>query len=235
MKNKNNKKIHRFFLTEIPELTEFIITNPALLHQLIKVLRYKEGEELIFFSNGSDDFLVQIKEINKNQINFIKKMVIPARPKPIRNVIAAISIIKKDLFELVVQKLTELGVAVIVPIVSERTIKQSIRQERLEQISLEALEQSGGNTKVQITSPVTLTQCLERFPFPSVVFDMVYSDKKIDVTKDQVIIMYIGPEGGWTENEKNIFQKYSVLNKSLGYNVLRAETAAIVGAFSLLQ
>lgn len=235
MKNQDNKKVHRFFVAEIPELREFTMADTNLLHQLIKVLRYKVKEELIFFSNGSDDYLVAIKEINKNQIIFTTRSVIPARPKSVHKIIAAISIIKKDLFELVVQKLTELGVVTIVPIISERTIKQSIRLERLEQISLEALEQSGGNTKVEILNPLTLTQCLEKFPFPSIAFDTISKDQKIDIEKDRTLVMYIGPEGGWTENEKNIFQKYSVLNKSLGYNVLRAETAAIVGAFSLLQ
>ncbi len=55
------------------------------------------------------------------------------------------------------------------------------------------------------------------------------------VNKNEAINLFIGPEGGWTENERELFKKYKIKTISFGKNVLRAETAAIVGAFKFTE
>ncbi len=227
------KKLHRFFLQELPTQETFSITEPRLLHQLSKVLRYTPGEELIIFSEGSDDIVIRILAIQKKEIEVHKERTLPAVPTSSRNIIAAVSIIKRDLFELVVQKLTELGVREIVPILADRTVKLSINMDRLSIISREATEQSGQNTLVHIHEPMTLATCLTTFPYQSIVFDPRESTSVVALTEQ--VVMYIGPEGGWSPEDIAQLCAHGAQFRTLGSTILRTETAAIVGAYSILS
>lgn len=225
-------RLHRFYLPEISADDSFSITDKELVHQLHTVLRYTVGDECIIFTPGSDDYIVTIDSIDKHTVSVRKGEPVPARTKPSREVIAALSITKRDTFELMVQKLTELGVTTIVPIISDRTIKQDVRLDRLVLISKEAVEQSGRNTLVDIMEPLSLGECLAQLPYPSIVFDTT-TEAQGEIP-DGRIVMYIGPEGGWSEADKILFEKHGVEAQSLGTLVLRSETAAIVGAYKLL-
>lgn len=226
------KKLHRFFVPLIPVTETFELVEPTLVHQLVSVLRYAIGEEFIVFCEGGDDVVVSVTNISKKEITVSKTRTLPAQERPSINLIAIVSIIKQDLFELVVQKLTELGTTTIVPLLTTRTTKQSIRHERLVRISTEATEQSGSNTVVTIFEPHTLTTCLETFPFPSIVFDPRATNDSEALHTDTVV-MYIGPEGGWSTQDLELFEKYAVHTKTLGTSILRTETAAIVGAYDI--
>jgi 16S rRNA (uracil1498-N3)-methyltransferase len=227
------KKLHRFFLPAIPDAPVFDLTDLVLVHQLVTVLRYGIGKNFIVFTAGSDDNVVSITAISKRAISVTKAYTIPAQIRPPKNIIAAVSITKRDSFELVVQKLTELGVSTIVPLLAVRSVKQSVRIDRLKLISREALEQSGGNMPVDIREPLSLEACFETFPFPSVVFDPYTPETTDDIASYKTLVMYIGPEGGWSEEDQAVFEKYSPFSKRLGYTILRTETAAIVGAYEL--
>jgi 16S rRNA (uracil1498-N3)-methyltransferase len=227
------KKLHRFYLQKVPTEETFSITEPKLVHQLSTVLRYAPDEELIIFSEGSDDIVVRIVAMQKKEIEVHKERTIPAIPIPSRKIIAAVSIIKRDLFELIVQKLTELGVQEVVPILADRTVKLSINMNRLATISREATEQSGQNTLVHIHEPMTLATCLTTFPHPSIVFDP--RETSTPITATQRVVMYIGPEGGWSPDDIALFRAHDVHFQKLGSTILRTETAAIVGAYSILS
>ncbi len=227
------KKLHRFFLPNPPRSEIFEISDNKLVHQLSTVLRYAVGESFIVFSEGTDDTVLHIKEITKKSIVVSVEALLPAqKASPVRT-IAIVSIIKRDLFELVVQKLTELGISEIVPLLSTRTVKQSIRIERLQDISREAVEQSGRNSLVAIHEPLTLSQCLEQFPFPSIVFDP--RENESDYIKSDTLVFYIGPEGGWSEEDEAVFKQHAVTFRKLAPTILRTETAAIVGAYTILN
>ena len=190
------------------------------------------GEHFIVFSDGSNDNVVEIKNIDKHRIILTTTETHPVRQTS-RNMIAVISMVKGGAFETIVQKLTELGVSTIVPLTSDRTVKQSVRLDRLQSISDEALEQSGGTKRVSIVEPIGLEDCLEKYKYPSILFDM--EAPALQKQNSDTIVMYIGPEGGWSDKDKELFKKYNVAFANLGPRVLRADTAAIVGAFTLLQ
>lgn len=229
------KKLHRFLISEIPTKNKLEIQDKETVHLITNVLKLKVGEECIVFSEGSDDYICKIDEVTKrsvflNVVGENKKILIP------KNVTACVSIIKRDNFELVVQKLTELGISKIIPIISDRTVKQSLRIDRLQKISNEALEQSGRSDRVKISSPASLEEALERNKdTESIYFDIegqsFQSCVRQDLTQD---IFYIGPEGGWSDKDKELFKKYNVKSCSLGGTVLRAETASIVACDRLI-
>ncbi len=227
------KKIHRFLTPAIPASETFSITDERIVHQIGEVLAMKPQEEIILFTDGGDDEVVVITTVEKGSITVKKSRTINVRTNSACWLVAAVGIPKGSTFETIVQKLTEVGVSHIVPIVSTRTVKEGVRIDRLQTISDEALEQCGGNKRVVIHEPISLADCLKQFHYTSLVFspegELLSSAKK-----DKSLVMYIGPEGGWDTEDWKLFQEAGATTASLGQRVLRTETAAIVGAYQLL-
>lgn len=226
------KKLHRFLIDSIPASDTWEVADARVVHQIGHVLKMKPGEDCIVFTNGGDDIVVTIVDVSKSFLTLQKKETIPAIAIP-RTVIAAIAIPKGDTFELIVQKLTELGVSTIVPLITSRTIKQSVRLDRLQTISDEALEQCGGNSRVTISEPLTLVQCLAQFPYPSIAFEPGVTDST-QATLPDTLVMYVGPEGGWSDDDLVTLTAHHVMWRTLGGRILRTETATIIGAYTLL-
>lgn len=226
------KKIHRFLVSAIPAAEQFSLTEERIVHQIRDVLAIKSGEEIILFTDGGDDEVAVIESFD-NGIAVKKDRTVNVRTNSSCWLVAAVGIPKGSAFETIVQKLTEIGVSHIVPIISSRTVKEGVRIDRLQVISDEALEQCGGNKRVVIHEPLPLADCLKQFHYPSIVFspegELLSSSKK-----DKSLVMYIGPEGGWDTEDWKLFQEAGASTASLGQRVLRTETAAIVGAYQLL-
>ncbi len=226
------KKIHRFLITEIPQSKEIELTNSEIVHHIKNVLKLKTDEKCIIFANGTDDYICKIKESNKQGLTLSIENTVSKKNIP-KNVTACISIVKRDNFELIVQKLTEVGVKKIIPIISDRTIKQSLKIERLQKISDEALEQSGCSDRVHIYEPQNLENALE-LNMGSFQYYLDIEGKE-NFKKDlNNICFYIGPEGGWSDEDKELFKKYNAPSCKLGETVLRAETAAIIAGYNLI-
>lgn len=226
------KKLHRFLLQEEPNGNPVLLTNTEIVHLIKNVLRLVVGEYCVLFADDSDDYICKITDITKKSVSLNveqrkEKVSIP------KKITACISITKRDNFELVIQKLTELGAQKIVPIISDRTIKQSIREDRLQKISDEALEQCGGSTRVSISAPISLKQALEANQNKTQLYFDIEGESNIE-TKNTDYAFYVGPEGGWSDDDKELFKKYNVKSYKLGNTVLRAETAAIVAAYKLI-
>jgi 16S rRNA (uracil1498-N3)-methyltransferase len=231
-----SKKLHRFFVETLPAPgATMTITDTRIVHQASRVLALQPGEEIALFTNGSDDHIVTIAVIDRNQLIVRMIRTIPQLPAPRTSLIAAIGIPKGDTFEFIVQKLTELGVSEIVPIRSQRTVKQSVRIDRLQTISDEALEQCGGNRRVTIHEPTDLADCIARYPILSIVYDIPRDSTETHTPPANAsTIMYIGPEGGWSDDDRARFEAIDATFATLGPRVLRTETATIVAAFNLL-
>jgi 16S rRNA (uracil1498-N3)-methyltransferase len=224
------KKLHRF-LQKTTESDPALITDPAIVHQIRSVLKLGVGESVGLFESGGAERIVTITGIEKHSIA-IKETEQKAPPLPPRRYIrAAIAITKRDNFELVVQKLSELGVSEIVPLITDRTIKTGVKLNRLQTISDEAIELSGNANRVAIHSPMTLENALEQFTDTWVVFEEG-GNTTIQLTERCTIA--IGPEGGWSERERSLFDEKGVRTISLAPRTFRAETAAILAGYKLL-
>lgn len=226
------KKIHRFLVATTPQGNSLTITESDIVHLTHTVLKLKQGEECIVFADKSDDYLCVIENISKHSIDLVVQKTIPKKIIP-KKVTACISITKRDTFEIAVQKLTELGIHSIVPIISDRTIKQALRIDRLQKISDEALEQSGGSHRVHISEPLSLSKALEAHKNVT----QYYFDgggELLPTPSPTESVFYIGPEGGWTDTEYELFKTHHVSGVQLGVTTLRAETAAIVATDRLI-
>lgn len=226
------KKLHRFLIDTIPNETTWRITDEHIVHQLFSVLKISIGEPFILFISGGNDIVVEIKQRDKNSLVVEKKEERENVALP-RTIIAAVSITKGASFELIVQKLTEIGVHTIIPLLSNRTVKQAVRMDRLQKISNEALEQSSGNIKVILEEPISLSDCLEKYKDYYKILCDAHTGKEVGTIPNEVVL-FIGPEGGWDEKDASEFSTHNIETLSLGSKILRTETAAIVATHKIL-
>ena len=150
-------------------------------------------------------------------------------PEPAFRVTVGFGMQKGDRPELTVQKLTELGVDVIVPLLTERTVVRldarsaSLRLERLERVAREAAAQSRRVRLPEVLAPLDLKAACTRFP------EAHFAEIDGAVFSEDVRCVFVGPEGGWTEQELALHRRHVDLNDA----VLRAETAAIAAGVLL--
>jgi 16S rRNA (uracil1498-N3)-methyltransferase len=159
---------------------------------------------------------------------------IPASAIP--NVTIALAIFKFDRMEWAIEKCTELGVARIVPVIARRTeahlvVAASKRWERWQRIAVQASEQSRRASPPDIRPPLKLKEALELLGDLRIV--LAESEKTVTL-KDALqsssagdVVLAVGPEGGWTDAEVEMFCGGGWISASLGSTILRAETAAI--------
>lgn len=231
-------RLHRFYTkTPIKDKT-FDITDTDLVHQWKSVFRYNVGSQVILFDGFGVDYLCMISSLRDRgaTVGIIKEMKNMYSSQRC-NFWLCLGIIKKDNFELVVQKATELGVNHIVPVLCERTEKKNVNMERLQKIAVEASEQSGRGDIPFIHEVVNLKDILNSDLLPNSVFFLDFSGKPLKETmggdlKD--VAVFVGPEGGWSDLEIQEFKSHNVLPVSLGGQVLRAETASIAVSSLLL-
>ena len=234
-------KLQRFYVArEVPSKfsTEgvFEVADENLVNQLKRVFRFKIGNEIIVFNGDGQDHECIIKEFVKDKVVLQINKSYGSRFMPDREIWLCVAIIKKDNFEWIVEKSTELGVSHIIPILSDRSEKKSLNMERLEKIIIEASEQSGRGNVPTIHQILKLEESIEYIrgsqasndKFQILAFhtegELVQGET---LYKDKSIAIFIGPEGGWSEKEVDLFHKDNIPVKSLGRQVLRAETAAV--------
>lgn len=185
------------------------------------------------FNGSGFDFLCEISVLTKQNavlsvLSSQKNIVIPKREVWLYS-----SLIKKDKFEWVVEKGTEIGVSHFVPVISERSEKKNLNLERLKRILVEAAEQSGHAVLPTLHPVVSLKEALETLSVPAIFFDAAGAVFTHSASENTVAV-FIGPEGGWSEKEKEIFGEKNIPSLSLGTMTLKSETAALAAASLLL-
>jgi len=187
------------------------------------------------FDGSGTDHVCEITDMTNDTLMFrvVEKQETKKLSK--RNISLAVSLVKKDNFEWIVQKGTELGVAEFIPIISKRSEKKDVNMERATKIMIEAVEQSGRGDIPVIHEPVAFEDFISRESRGIVAFHTEGEDFSIeDISKTGDIVACVGPEGGWSESEIESFKKKGAAVVRLSSPVLRAETAAVAIATLLL-
>ncbi len=232
-------RLHRFYIKEnLINGKEIRVEDENLLHQWIKVFRLGPSDRVIAFNGNGFEYEGYFKILSKKEavLHFDKENKIKNNQKIELHIFQAI--IKKDNFELIVEKCTEIGASAFHPILAERSEKKDLNIERLNKIAIEASEQSGKGNIPVILFPQKLEDAIKDFDGKLYVLDFDGDELigKIITGKPEKIGIIIGPEGGWTENERDLFDNYKIKTLSLGETILRAETAAIaVSSLILLK
>jgi 16S rRNA (uracil1498-N3)-methyltransferase len=202
---------------------------------LVRVLRARLGQEFDIVA-GAVVRRGRIVNIADDRVDFALGEEVAAGSSPPR-VSLWLAIFKFDRMEWVIEKATELGVSTIIPVIARRTgthlaSASPKRADRWKRIALEASEQSRRAAPPEIAAPVHLSQAVNSAPALKIVLSESESQTQLrDAVREhkpeQGVQLAVGPEGGWTEDEIELFQKQGWLSASLGPTVLRAETAAI--------
>lgn len=232
--------MHRFHFSSLTiKKNHLMIDDSRLLFQMVKVLRMKPGNQFHIF-NEKEEWLVELETIEKRKTTV--KVVRPVQndrdPKLKVSLYQAIPK-KQALFELVIQKATELGVHDIYPLITERTENKRLhKMERLQVIGIEATEQCGGQHVPTIHPPVEFKKVIGTLKNAFMAYEgeqeKYLSDYSKALSSSSEIQLLIGPEGGFSKNEMVLAQKTNIKSFSLGKRILRTETAGIVGLSLIL-
>ena len=229
----------RFFVEKFDGQRAVVSGDRA--HHLGVVLRAQAGQ-LYELSDGLRVCLGRIEKVSRDAVEFGLLEELPAQ-EPRLHVILLLSVVKFDAFEWAIEKATELGVAEIVPLAAARSEKTLVaaaekRSERWRKIVLEAAQQSR-RVRLPVLQPVARPEtafapCGDRLG--------IFLSERSNAPELRVVlrdraashaVLAIGPEGGWTDDERNAALKAAFHEASLGRLILRTETAVIAALASL--
>lgn len=234
-------KLHRFYIKEIhnkygdiPFGETLWVHDEKILQQWLKVLRYRVGDELIVF-NDEEERLYKTEVINEDSVK-LQLVTQLERKVPDKKIYLLWSVLKKDKNDWVLQKATELGVHKFVPLIAERSEKTGLNIDRAKKIIIEAAEQCGRSDIPLIREPILLQEAVNEY---SSKLQLVVCEQEGEpqTTFNQLdeLGLLIGPEGGWSDNEKNLFATNKLGHINISQFTLRAETAAVVGVAKMMS
>lgn len=236
-------RLHNFFIEQrIGEAKVIHLEKIELLHQLKNVFRLEKGDEIVLLDNSGFQYRCRVDLLSKNEGVFEVLEVLENTVKTVREIYLYVSMIKKDHFEWILEKGTEIGVSHFIPILSGRSIKTNFNHERGVKIVKEAAEQSGRGILPELQQIISLDEALDQIEKEKILAVAFHLDEGLMEATDFIsqklnkqssslkVAIFIGPEGGWNDTEIEQFRKRDVKILSLGEATLRAETAAIVAS-----
>jgi 16S rRNA (uracil1498-N3)-methyltransferase len=225
--------MQRYFINEKKE-NDLILTNDDL-HHIKNVMRNKTGD-LIECIYNEELYICKINDPTSNKVTIIEKK--EDNNELSMDITIAIALVKEQKMDLILQKLTELGISKIIPVKMERSIvklddkKFEKKKERWEKICKEASEQSKRNKIPEITKIMTIKELTNLEYDYKLVCSTTNKTNLVnnylqDINKCAKIIFTIGPEGGISTKEEDFLISKGYTPISLGSRIMRVETAAI--------
>ena len=224
--------MNRFYVDLNISGDSITIKDTDQIKQITKVLRLSVGDRLLVFNDTGFEWDSEITSVDKYNLD----LKLLEKKKGIgftSNITLYIALLKKDNLPLVLQKATELGVRRIVPINTERCVKNDIsdaQQERLMKIIIEAAEQSEGALLPKLNTFMKFEDAVKQISTDELSL-IAYARERHQTLEgldlNNAINLFIGPEGGFTDKELKLASEYGIISLSLGERILRAETAAI--------
>ena len=220
-----------FYNKNILEDDSRLIIEREESRHIVKVLRKKVGDT-IYVTNGKGIlFTTKIDIINKNNTE-LKIINIKKVSKSKFHINIAVAPTKNnDRIEWFVEKSTEIGIHTISTVLCEKSERKKIKTDRLEKITVSAMKQSLQLHKPIVEELISFAEFIKNCKSEDKFIAHCKETKKLFLNncslKSKTITVLIGPEGGFSENEIGLAEKYGFISVSLGNNRLRTETAAI--------
>ncbi len=241
-------RLYRFFVpSEWFEEEQVSIAGP-LVHRMKDVLRLRPGQQVTLLDNSGWEYRVELKEVQGEQIVGRVMQRGLAQGESRTKITLYQSLLKGQAFEGVLQRCTEVGVVAFVPVVAGRCIISSLEDigekkvERWRRVITEAAEQSRRGRLPLLRPALMLRQAWREAGRAGLA--LVPWEEERSATLRSVlahsdnppfsISLFIGPEGGFTEEEIEEGKRYGAIPVTLGPRVLRAETAGVAAASAIL-
>ena len=225
-------KIRLFFKEKIFN-SKSIALDSEKTHYLKRVMRKKNGDKITIF-NGKEQWEVEL--------NLTEYTVKPEKKTGMLGFVPDIylyfSLLKNKQTNYLIEKVCELGVKKIIPLKTEFSENFTPNLCRLKKVAIEAVEQSNGILVPEIEKLSSLKEVLKNWNKERKVFFCDEDRKgkkisKISLLKKDKVAIFIGPVGGWSLRDKQLFESIEVNKINLGKNILKADTAAIVSLSGL--
>ena len=227
------KSAPRLFVEQPLSASEPVTIEGNQAHYLSKVMRVSPGDAVILCDNLTGEWAAEVVEAGKRQVLLQPRD--HQRPRePVPDFWLCPALLKKDRFDLVLEKATELGVARIAPVLTRRCVADKLNAERAAAIVTEAAEQCARTALPEIAPVAKLDALLRDWPQER---DLFFADEEggepaadAFCYADRPAALLIGPEGGFDEAERAAIRAHpATVAISLGPRILRGETAAIAG------
>lgn len=227
-------RLHRFILDLDLSADQLVISDREATNQIRNVFRMEAGDPFIVCDGKGTEATVQVVSDDKTIVaKVIDRRSVDAESAT--KVTLYCAVLKRENFELVVQKATECGVAAIVPVISSRTVKLGVKLDRLQKIATEACEQSGRGIVPAIAEPISLRLAIVHAKSNATNFLFEPGTQELNgisiPSGATTTGLFVGPEGGWDPAELDLMRAAGFVAASLGPRILRAETAAIAATF----
>ena len=219
-----------FVADELAEGRTLALDGPQA-HYLGKVMRVREGDAVILCDDITGEWAARVAEAGKRDV--VLEVAERLRPREaVPDLWLCPALLKKDRFDLVLEKATELGVARIAPLVTRRCVADKLNLERARAITIEAAEQCARTALPRLAEPVKLGALLAGWPEDRALF---FADENggepaaaaFKAHQGPAAIL-TGPEGGFDETEREMVRAHPQARAiSLGPRILRGETAAL--------
>lgn len=232
---------HRFLASKITNGGYAFVEGREAIHGR-KVLRLKAGDQIIIFDLDGNEYKAEMLRYHSKE-KFEAKLL----EEIVRDVEMEVSVhlvmglCRSKNFELALQKCTELGVKSFIPLETDHSILKkdnaANKLARWDEIVLDACKQSGRTAIPEISAPQDLESLFSNLEITeknSIVAALSENSRdlgsiitKLKSDNEKDLFIFIGPEGGFSDKEKQLFQDKNLNMADLGNRVLRAETAAI--------
>jgi 16S rRNA (uracil1498-N3)-methyltransferase len=243
--------MHRFFVA--PELLKDVTIQlpEKLAHQVRDVLHLAVGEQLLLLDNSGDEALCTVTRSGRRdvEVELIERRA--GKPESAVRIILCQGLLKSARFEWILEKGTELGVAIFAPILCRRSASGleeagAGKLQRWQRILQEAAEQCGRARIPELLPIHPFAQALNDIPPDALALipweeehtrslrDALKAVEREEKKRSCTVVLFIGPEGGLLAEEIMQAQQHGVQSVTLGQRILRAETAALATVANIM-
>jgi 16S rRNA (uracil1498-N3)-methyltransferase len=230
------KSLPRLFVRQPLSEGAIVELDARQANYLGNVLRMSTGSELLVFDGLSGEWLANISDVaKKHMVLTVEKRT--REPEIIPDVWLAFAPVKRARIDWLVEKATELGAARLIPVMTQRTVAERVKLERLDALAIEAAEQCGRTRLPDITDPTPLSAFLDQRDASRRLYfaDEGGGDAVANAFRSGPALILIGPDGGFTDEERALVRSApNSIPISLGPRILRAETAALAALASYM-
>jgi 16S rRNA (uracil1498-N3)-methyltransferase len=241
-------RLSRFFIDETLTSGQTLSLPAHLVNYIVNVLRLKQNSSIILFNGQTNtqplgEFNAILVEISKRHCKvLIGEFIEVSNESPIKTHLFQ-GISRSERMDYTIQKAVELGVNSITPVSTQYSNSRKLNNKQLQKkmlhwqgVASSACEQSGRVIQVEVKTPITVQDMVEHIAD----FNLLLSPtgkktvSQLNLTSENSVNIFIGPEGGLSPEEISLAQEYGYLDIPLGGRILRTETAGLA-ILSILQ
>jgi 16S rRNA (uracil1498-N3)-methyltransferase len=246
--------MHRFFVPPAWIKDNWVTVTGPQAHQIARVLRMRPGDVIAVLDNSGWEIETKLVSVEPHTIRgeVLRRRLASGEPRT--KISLYQGVLKSRNFEVVLQKATELGVVEFVPIITERCVVSDLeavekKRGRWEWIIQEAAEQCRRGRKPSLRSAMLLPQACDRARHQGGLSMIPWELESKRPLREVLgtappghtggwppitINLFVGPEGGFSQEEIDLAQRYGLVPVTIGPRILRAETAGLVAATAVL-